>query len=219
MQFKDEAFINKSFPTFWQSALSKENHGSTKKKLINKRKKGWNDVDLTVVIGSRVTKWCYLFASVAKLISTMFTSVLQLYSHPRRPRDSQSEAGEMARRKFSRTGGRTPGYQVSPDHFQTASRIPDPDWAEKIPCIILPNRRAATLESLSCVLTRRLLSCHTCLVRSPRLCVRGKLSFWLSLPEMKGLMRLGKSLQLLAAKPFQFPPRKFFFWPITRCRK
>ena len=44
----------------------------------------------------------------------------------------------MARRKFSRTGGRTPGYQVSPDHFQTALRIPAPDWAEKIPCIILP---------------------------------------------------------------------------------
>ena len=78
--------------------------------------------------------------------------------HPRRPRGSQSGAGEMARRKFSRTGGRTPGYQVSPDHFQTALRIPAPDWAEKIPCIILPNRRAATLESLSCVLTRRLLS-------------------------------------------------------------
>ena len=46
----------------------------------------------------------------------------------------------MARRKFSRTGGRTPGYQVSADHFQTALRIPAPDWAEKIPCIILPNQ-------------------------------------------------------------------------------
>ena len=46
----------------------------------------------------------------------------------------------MARRKFSRTGGRTPGYQVSPDHFQTVLRIPAPDWAEKIPCIILPNQ-------------------------------------------------------------------------------
>ena len=52
------------------------------------------------------------------------------WPHPRRPRGSQSEAGEMARRKFSRTGGRTPGYQVSPDHFQTALRIPAPDWAE-----------------------------------------------------------------------------------------
>ena len=49
----------------------------------------------------------------------------------------------MARRKFSRTGGRTPGYQVSPDHFQTASRIPAPDWAEKVPCIILPNQEPA----------------------------------------------------------------------------
>ena len=64
----------------------------------------------------------------------------QAQSHPRRPRGSQSGAGEMARRKFSRTGGRTPGYQVSPDHFQTALRIPAPDWTEKIPCIILPNQ-------------------------------------------------------------------------------
>ena len=78
--------------------------------------------------------------------------------HPRRPRGSQSEAGEMARRKFSRTGGRTPGYQVSPDHFQTALRIPAPDWAEKIPCIILPNRRAATLESLSAIVVLPYLS-------------------------------------------------------------
>ena len=30
-------------------------------------------------------------------------------NHPRRPRGSQSEAGEMARRKFSRTGGRSLG--------------------------------------------------------------------------------------------------------------
>ena len=39
---------------------------------------------------------------------------------------------------------------------------------KKIPCIILPNRRAATLESLSCVLTRRLLSCHIYLARAPK---------------------------------------------------
>ena len=48
--------------------------------------------------------------------------------------------GRNGATKVSRTGGRTPGYQVSPDHFQTASRIPAPDWAEKIPCIILPNQ-------------------------------------------------------------------------------
>ena len=70
--------------------------------------------------------------------------------HPRRPRGSQSGAGEMARQKFSRTGGRTPGYQVSPDHFQTASRIPAPDWAEKIPCIILPNHFRVFLHGDCC---------------------------------------------------------------------
>ena len=29
------------------------------------------------------------------------------------------EPGEKARRKFSSTGGRAPGYRLSPDHFQT----------------------------------------------------------------------------------------------------
>ena len=79
--------------------------------------------------------------------------------------------------KFSRTGEEAPGYQVLPDHFQTASRLPASDWAQKILCIIVPNRRTATLESLSCVLTRRLLSRLTCPARSPRLCLRVKLSF------------------------------------------
>ena len=137
-------------------------------------------VSVTInLVTSRTTSNTLYFTAVTnntRPIAFKKTPTKLRFGHPRRPRGSQSEAGEMARRKFSRTGGRTPGYQVSPDHFQTASRIPAPDWAEKIPCIILPNRRAATLESLSCVLTRRLLSCHTCLVRSPRLFVRGKLS-------------------------------------------
>ena len=69
-------------------------------------------------------------------------------THPRIPRGSQSGAGEMARQKFSRTGRRTPGYQVSPDHFQTASRIPTPDWAEKIPWIFSAQSGAGICEAV-----------------------------------------------------------------------
>ena len=39
--------------------------------------------------------------------------------------------GEKARRKFSSTGGRAPGYRLSQDHFQTVKRMLAPDWAQK----------------------------------------------------------------------------------------
>ena len=64
-------------------------------------------------------------------------------------------------------GGRAPGYRLSPDHFQTVKRMLVPDWAQKMLCIIVPNRRTASPEFFSWVRTRRLLSCHSCSVRSP----------------------------------------------------
>ena len=38
--------------------------------------------------------------------------------------------GEKARRKFSSTGGKAPGYRLSPDHFQTVKRMLAPAWAQ-----------------------------------------------------------------------------------------
>ena len=84
--------------------------------------------------------------------------------HPRRPRGSQSR---KARRKFSSMGGRAPGYRLSPDHFQTVKRMLAPDWAQKMLCIIVPNRRTVSPEFFSWVRTRRLLPRHSCPVRSP----------------------------------------------------
>ena len=69
--------------------------------------------------------------------------------------------GEKARQKFSSTGGKAPGYRLSPDHFQTVKRILAPDWAQKVLCIIVPNRRTASPEFYSWVRTRRLLSRHS----------------------------------------------------------
>ena len=81
-------------------------------------------------------------------------------------------SGEKARRKFFSSGEGAPGYRLSPDHFQKFKRMPAPDWAQKYLCIIVPNQRTASPEFFSCVRTRLLLSRHTCLVRSPRLCVQ-----------------------------------------------
>ena len=80
-----------------------------------------------------------------------------------------SRAGRKALRKFSSTGGRAPGYWLSQDHFQTVRRMLAPDWAQKMLCIIVPNRRTVSPEHLpfSWVRTRRLLSRHSCPVRSP----------------------------------------------------
>ena len=76
-------------------------------------------------------------------------------------------SGENTGRKFSSTGERTPGYRLSPNYFQKFKRIPAPDWAQKMLCIIVPNRRTVSPEFFSWVRTRRLLSRHSCPVRSP----------------------------------------------------
>ena len=56
-------------------------------------------------------------------------------------------SGEKARRKFLSKGGGAPRYLLSPDHFQKFKRMPAPDWAQKMLCIIVPNRRAHLLSS------------------------------------------------------------------------
>ena len=93
---------------------------------------------------------------------------------------------EKAERKFSSTGKRAPGYRVSPNYFQKFKRMPAPDWAHKMLCIIVPNRRTVSPEFLSWVRTRRPLSRHTCSVRSPSLWVQGKLSFSTFLTRNEG---------------------------------
>ena len=65
-------------------------------------------------------------------------------------------SGEKAQRKFSSTSGRAPWYRLSPDHFQTVKRTRAPGWAQKMRCIIVPNRRTAYAEFFSWVGTRLL---------------------------------------------------------------
>ena len=58
-------------------------------------------------------------------------------------------SGEKAGRKFSSTGERAPGYRLSPNYFQKFKRMPAPDWAQKMLCIIVPNRRTVSPEFFS----------------------------------------------------------------------
>ena len=67
-------------------------------------------------------------------------------------------SGGKAGRKFSSKSERAPGHRLSPDHFQKFKPMPAPDWAQKMLCVIVPNRRTHLNEFFSCVRTWRLLS-------------------------------------------------------------
>ena len=64
--------------------------------------------------------------------------------------------------------------------------MPAPDWAQKMLCFIVPNRRTVSSQFFSWARTRRLLSCYTCPVCSPSLCEQGKLLFSIFLSRNEG---------------------------------
>ena len=61
--------------------------------------------------------------------------------------------GGRAGQMFSSMGERAPGYRFPPSYFQKFKRMPAPDWAQKMLCIIVPNRRTHLNEFFSCVRT------------------------------------------------------------------
>ena len=64
--------------------------------------------------------------------------------------------------------------------------MPAPEWAQKMLCIIVPNRRTTSSKFFSRVRTRRLLPRYTCPVRFSSLCVQGKLLFSTFLTRNEG---------------------------------
>ena len=96
---------------------------------------------------------------------------------PRRPRGSQWGREKGRDESFQVRAKEPQGTDSHRNYFQKFKPMPAPDWAQKVLCILVPNRRTVPPEFFSWVRTRRLLSCHTCPVRSPRLCEQGKLLF------------------------------------------
>ena len=92
--------------------------------------------------------------------------------------------GEKAGRKFSSTGKRVPGYRLSPNYFQKFKQMPPPDWAQKMPCIIVPNRRTVSPEFF-------FVSSYTTAIVSPNLpgsfttLVRARKTFIFNFPNQK----------------------------------
>ena len=74
------------------------------------------------------------------------------------PTDTQGQSvgsEKKARQECSSTGERAPRYRLSPSYFQKFKRMPAPDWAQKMLCIIVPNRWTVSPEFFSTVRTRR----------------------------------------------------------------
>ena len=72
----------------------------------------------------------------------------QLILHPLRPRGSQSGREKRRDERFQVMAEEPPGTD-SPNYFQKFKRIPAPDWAQKMLCIIVPNRRTVSPEFFS----------------------------------------------------------------------
>ena len=90
------------------------------------------------------------------------------------------DQGERARRKFSSTGERT----IS-NHFQEFKRMPVPDWAQKMLCIIEPDRQTVSPELffLSSY-TMALVSITACLAHAPKKCTQlGNFQFGIKSPS------------------------------------
>ena len=60
-----------------------------------------------------------------------------------------SRAGRKCATKVYKHGRKSRWGRLSPDHFQTVKRMLAPDWAQKMLCIIVPNRRTASPEFFS----------------------------------------------------------------------
>ena len=120
---------------------------------------------------------------------------------------------ESARRKGAKNKGRrAPWYRLSPDHFQKFKRMLAPDWGQKCFLFLYPNREHPILSSFRLfVHDGYCLAIPVRFVRSPRLCLQGKLSYLLIFPNKKrrNYRWLGKTFRMLSAGTFQFAPWNF----------
>ena len=57
-----------------------------------------------------------------------------------------SRVGRKSGTKAFKYGRRALRYRLVPNYFQKFKRMPVPDWAQKMLCIIVLNRRTVSLE-------------------------------------------------------------------------
>ena len=78
--------------------------------------------------------------------------------------------GEKAQWTFSSTGGRAPGYRLSPDHFQTVKQILAPDWAQNGFVSLCPILEQHLLSFFVISYMTAIDSIMACLAHAPKKC-------------------------------------------------
>ena len=94
--------------------------------------------------------------------------------------------GEKAGQKFSSTGERAPGYWPSLSYFQKFKQMLALDWAQKMLCIIMPNRRTVSPEWVLFMssYTMAIVSITACLGHAPKKCTQsGNFQFDMKSPS------------------------------------
>ena len=150
--------------------------------------------------------WFALFqlAKMPPSVSCWFQSAFLLASWAVTSSETQGQSvgsGEKARRKFSSKGGRAPGYRLSPDHFQKFKPMPAPDWAQKMLCIIVPNRWAHLLSSFRVFVHDGY--CTACRGHAPKKCTQsGNFQFDIDFPYDFKILSARKLKTLFQKKSF-----------------
>ena len=136
--------------------------------------------------------------------------------HPRRPRGSQSDREKRRDKNFHVRAKELLGTDSYRTIFKNSSGCRLLIVHKKCFVLLCP----IVKQFFSWVRTRRLLSRHTCQVRSPSLCVQGKLLFSTFLTRNEGTTdESKKTFGMLSAGAIEFAPRIFCFWRITMYRK
>ena len=60
-----------------------------------------------------------------------------------------SRVGRKGGAKVFKYGQKNPGYRLSPNYVQKFKQMQAPNWAQKMLCIIVPNRRTVSPELFS----------------------------------------------------------------------
>ena len=85
-------------------------------------------------------RFCSHIRTVSQVVPAAMLQVHRRHMHLRRPRGGHSSREKRPDESFQARAKRAPGYRLSPNYFQRFKRMLAPDWAQKMLCIIVPNR-------------------------------------------------------------------------------
>ena len=136
-------------------------------------------------------------------------------SHPRRSNGSPS-GREKRRDESFQVRAKDPLSILSPNYFQKFKQMAAPDWAQKMRCIIVPNRRTVSFREFVhdgyCLATLARFVHQAC-------ASKGNFYFYFPNQKRRNYRWVEKTFGMLSAGAIQFAPRIFCLWLITMYRK